>query len=352
MPAWKKLITVLLFSNLSLIFFLSMNIDKINERINSIKTSYPMYDELLTFFEKIVTKQYEFKPQISIGSFVPDIEESKAKKKIEECIPLLEDEEFEIDFSSTSQLFDALGEIAKSQNKHLRDEIQKIERTLKKQNLKSPTTVPKESRSMILRNGVGLQEELFHKVAHNNLDYIDKISNEFSLNKEVLTLLTLNSVKPSIELIAHRLKNLVNMESWSGISCPICGSPPAISFLRGEEGRRILSCSFCSTEWQGRRMICYHCGNSEYQTLRYFYTQEDDNSLPPVAEVAKLRSRNCQTSGEEEKYRIDVCDKCKHYLKTFDSRKFDGEIIPPVEDIATLHLDILAAGEGYKRIDD
>jgi formate dehydrogenase maturation protein FdhE len=31
-----------------------------------------------------------------------------------------------------------------------------------------------------------------------------------------------------------------------------------------------------------------------------------------------------------------------------DSRKFDGEIIPPVEDIATLHLDILAEREGYK----
>jgi len=313
-----------------------MEIGKIKERINSIKTSYPMYDELLTFFEKIVTKQYEFKQQIQIGSFVPDIEESKAKKKIEECIPLLEDEEFEIDFDSTSQLFDALGEIAKSQNKHLKDEIQKIERTFKKQNLKSPTTV-------------GLQEELFHKVAHNNLDYIDKISNEFSLNKEVLTLLTLNSVKPSIELIAHRLKNLVNMESWSGISCPICGSPPAISFLRGEEGRRILFCSFCSTEWQGKRMMCYHCGNSEYQTLRYFYTQEDDNPLTPVAEVSKLRSRSCKTSGKgEEKYRIDVCDKCNHYLKTLDSRKFNGEIFPSVEGIATLHLDILAEGEGYK----
>jgi formate dehydrogenase maturation protein FdhE len=31
-----------------------------------------------------------------------------------------------------------------------------------------------------------------------------------------------------------------------------------------------------------------------------------------------------------------------------DSRKFDGEIVPSIEYIATLHLDILAKGEGYK----
>ena len=284
-----------------------MNIDKIQERINTIRAAHPMYDEMLTFFGKIVAKQYKFKQQIQIEPSVSHLEEGKARKKIEEGIPILEDEEFEIDLSSTSQLFDALCEIAKSQNEKLKDEIQKIEKTVKegKLNLKSP-------------------EGLFQKVAHNEFDYIDEISNAFSLNKNVLSLLTLNSVKPSIELIAHRLQNLVDIESWSGISCPICGSPPAISELRGEGGRRILFCSFCSTEWQGKRMMCYHCGNTDHQTLRYFYTQE------------------------EEKYRIDVCDKCKHYLKTLDFRKFDEEIVPSVEDMATLHLDILAEKEGYR----
>jgi len=290
----------------------SMKIDKITERINSIRTAYPMYDELLTFFEKIVTKQYKFKQQISIESSI-NLEEGKAKRKIEEGIPILEYEEFEIDISSTSQLFDALCEIAKSQNERLKDEIQKIEKTVKKdkRNLKSSTSV-------------GFREGLFQKVAHNDFDYIDEISKIFSLNKDVLTLLTFNSVKPFMELTAHRLQSLVNIESWSGISCPICGSPPAISELRGEGGRRILFCFFCSTGWQGRRMMCYHCGNTDHQTLHYFYTQE------------------------EEKYRIDVCDKCKHYLKTLDSRKFDEEIVPSVEDMATLHLDILAEREGYQ----
>lgn len=212
--------------------------------------------------EKIVTKQDEFKQQFQIESSFPDVEESKAKKKIEAGIPLLEDEELKLDFPPTSELFDALCEIAKSQNDKLRNEVQKIERTVKENNVDL-----KSLKSFVSR------EELFRKVAHNELDYIDKISNEFSLNK---TVLTFNSVKPSMELIAHRLQNLVDIESWSGISCPICGAPPAISELRGEEGRRILFCSFCSTEWQGKRMMCYHCGDTDHQTLRYFYTQGED----------------------------------------------------------------------------
>ena len=52
---------------------------------------------------------------------------------------------------------------------------------------------------------------------------------------------------------------------------------------------------------------------------------------------------------EEKGYRIDVCDKCKKYIKTVDSREITREVILPVEDIATLHLDIIAEEEGYKR---
>lgn len=289
-----------------------MKIDTIKDRINSIRIAHPMYDELLTFFGKIVTKQYEFKQQMQMETSILDIEAGRAQKKIEAGIPIFEDEEFDIDIASTWQLFDALCDIATSQNELLRDEIERIDKTVRKGlNLESPAFV-------------GLREELFQQVAHNGLDYINEISNAFSLNKDILTLLTINSVKPSIELTAHWLQHLVNIESWSGIRCPMCGSSPAISCLRGEEGRRVLFCSFCSTEWQGIRMMCYHCENTDYQTLRYFYTQE------------------------EEKYRIDVCDQCKHYLKTLEERKFDEEIVPSVEHIATLHLDILAAKEGYR----
>ena len=51
----------------------------------------------------------------------------------------------------------------------------------------------------------------------------------------------------------------------------------------------------------------------------------------------------------DDSYRIDVCEKCKKYIKTVDSSAVSHEVVPAVEDIATLHLDIIAEEEGYKR---
>ena len=71
--------------------------------------------------------------------------------------------------------------------------------------------------------------------------------------------------------------------------------------------------------------MCPFCENTDHRTLRYFYTEK------------------------EKAYRIDICDKCNRYIKTVDSRQLADEIFLLVEDIGTLHLDILAANKGFKR---
>jgi FdhE protein len=73
------------------------------------------------------------------------------------------------------------------------------------------------------------------------------------------------------------------------------------------------------------RLICAFCGNTDQESLRYLYSES------------------------EKGYRIDVCGKCKKYLKTVDSREISHEIVPVVEDIATLHLDMVAEEEGYEK---
>jgi len=49
----------------------------------------------------------------------------------------------------------------------------------------------------------------------------------------------------------------------------------------------------------------------------------------------------------EERYRVDVCNVCKRYVKMVDSTASTEVANLDVEDIATLHLDMLAAEEGY-----
>ncbi|MCX7634967.1 MAG: formate dehydrogenase accessory protein FdhE, partial [Syntrophales bacterium] len=111
---------------------------------------------------------------------------------------------------------------------------------------------------------------------------------------------------------------------WSEGYCPICGKEPKIGEIKEEEGRRFLFCNQCGIEWPYQRIKCPFCGNEEQQSLAYF-TVEDD-----------------------ERYRVDVCNECKRYIKIIDFRKNDIEADLDVEDITTIHLDILANEEGYE----
>ncbi|MBW2642910.1 MAG: formate dehydrogenase accessory protein FdhE [Deltaproteobacteria bacterium] len=72
------------------------------------------------------------------------------------------------------------------------------------------------------------------------------------------------------------------------------------------------------------RLSCSVCDNKEQKFLKYFYGEG------------------------EESYRIDLCDKCHHYIKTIDVRDLE-ESDPSLEDLATLHLDVVAAQKGYER---
>jgi FdhE protein len=52
--------------------------------------------------------------------------------------------------------------------------------------------------------------------------------------------------------------------------------------------------------------------------------------------LSYLRAEN------EEGLRVDLCGRCGNYLKTIDLRELPGPIIVPLDDVATLHLDIIA----------
>ncbi len=111
--------------------------------------------------------------------------------------------------------------------------------------------------------------------------------------------------------------------SWHHGYCPICGGLPSIAELHGKEGEKILHCGLCRNSWAFRRLTCVHCGNSDQKTLAYF------------------------TAEGEVGYRVDICHGCDGYIKVVDSRERGEELILEVEDIATLHLDLLAAKEGF-----
>lgn len=113
-------------------------------------------------------------------------------------------------------------------------------------------------------------------------------------------------------------------EGWKEGYCPVCGSRAGMDELSGEEGRRHLSCSACYFRWPYPRIRCPYCGNDDPDTVSYF------------------------TAGEGP-VRVGVCRKCSRYIKTRDARLGDASVPMEAEDLATLHLDLLAGREGFER---
>ena len=96
-----------------------------------------------------------------------------------------------------------------------------------------------------------------------------------------------------------------------------------MSKLEEEIGKRWLFCPFCHTEWLFKRLACPFCENDNQESLRYFFVEND------------------------EAHRVDVCDSCKRYIKTIDSRQMSSGINLFVENLSTLALDIVAQKEGF-----
>ncbi len=107
--------------------------------------------------------------------------------------------------------------------------------------------------------------------------------------------------------------------------CPLCSSLPYITFLRGKEGQRFGVCSFCGFEHRIRRISCPYCDESDTSKLKLFRVAE----YPGVT--------------------VGVCETCSMYVKTLDYRELDQGLLPALDDMATVALDVLAQGQGYKR---
>jgi FdhE protein len=122
---------------------------------------------------------------------------------------------------------------------------------------------------------------------------------------------------------AEVIREQVDLSLWEKGVCPVCGQKPSMAMLRSDDGARLLECGLCHTRWQFYRLVCHECGNRDHNSLGFFYIPEKENR------------------------RVYVCNRCKSYLKTTVLKGLGREIIPDLENIATLYLDFLAQGEGY-----
>lgn len=132
-------------------------------------------------------------------------------------------------------------------------------------------------------------------------------------------------LKTALELAASNI-DPARFCGWKEAICPLCGSRPGIASFEGEEGKRHLYCSTCSTRWEFSRLRCPYCGCEDREKLSYFLVDTD-------------------------RVRVDTCKGCSRAIKTVDRRKggVESRMPPDILDVVTMHLDLLASREGFER---
>jgi len=154
-------------------------------------------------------------------------------------------------------------------------------------------------------------------------DVVDQAAVALSVQAPLLAFVLEIPVKTALERVSSSLPP-DRFDGWKEGYCPVCGSRAGMAELSGEEGKRFLSCSVCFFRWPYPRIRCPYCGNADPETLSYF------------------------TAGDGPT-RVGVCRKCSRYIKTRDARLGNADVPLEVEDLATLHLDLLAGKEGFER---
>lgn len=276
--------------------------DRIRAAVAAVRADRPAYEELLDFYEKLFLAQEAAKARMEPEPIQVSTELLAVKRNEE--MPLINRTDFAIDTEASESLLKEICQIAMDANKLLSEAGTRVADALDQGTLESST--------------------LFSRFLNEDETYLAEKAKELDIDRKVLALLVYSSIRPSLSLSAEQLGAYLDKNAlWKRGYCPICGSPPSLSLLR-DEGKRSLICSFCGHDWHARRIYCPFCDNRDQKTLHYFFSEE------------------------EEEYRVDVCDLCKKYLKTVDYRKTNRLVYHLLEQISTLHLDVLAQEQGLE----
>jgi len=259
----------------------------------------PMYSEALSVYRDIVIFLNEIEPEVKYVMKDDVISEIKVK----EGFPLFSREDLPLDLKAASSLFMRLLE-------HLSSKKRKDKEALEKALSKA------QDHHDWLTN-------LIAAFLSRDEERVSSIAKEVDLEPMVLKFLTHIALKPSLNKLKTSAGKKINKNAWNYGYCPLCGSYPDMAYL-GDQGKRFLHCELCGYEWHYPRLQCPFCKNDQPKKLGYFVSEE------------------------EEGFRVDFCKKCRRYIKTLDMRVIEQPAPLELENLITLHLDMLAHEQGFK----
>ena len=269
------------------------------QNIQTHKNNNPHYTELLEILEEILILREEHRHRMKREIF--PVGEKLIAAKMAGGLPLVDFSSVAYDLTESKDYFLTLLEIAEKRSP---GETGEMARKIREGEISFNDLIYESFNPLPVEENAAADEE-----EENSYDLVELFLEE--------------SLRPALEKVVQTYGDVVRKSEWTEGYCPICGREPKIGEIRDDEGTRYLYCNQCGFEWDYRRIKCPFCGNEEQQTLAYFTIEEDS------------------------RYRVDVCNECKRYIKIVDFRNTKEKANMDVEDIATLHLDMLANDEGY-----
>jgi FdhE protein len=280
---------------------LPLTIDQIHKAARQLAQLRPSYAAMLDFYEAVFTAQEKTKADIDLEPIHLSLETLASRGP--EGMALVTVADFRIDAAASERLLKTLCELIITHATQIKTSAAAV--------------------SDALSSGTLRTQDLFAGLLQSKDRLLQDTAAAIGAESKALAFLAYHSAQPSLELCAVQLATYLDSEAvWRKGHCPVCGSHPGLAVL-GAEGRRSLYCPFCRHQWRAPRIFCANCENTRTGELHYFFSE-----------------------GEKD-LRVDVCDRCRHYIKSIDQRAVARPVYLPLEQIASLHLDIIAADKGY-----
>jgi FdhE protein len=271
-------------------------IRKINKAASAIEKEKPFIKDLIRFYKKIFSLQYETEP---------DIKKDYSFLKEKKGLPVIERRDFDVDFNLSEALFKEICDICAG-------------------NAMNPDPSARSIKASLDVSDLSF-ESMVKEFLGEDSPTPQYSKSEGGFNPHLYDFILYNSIKPSIvksaELISGYLKATGSMENGR---CPVCKGAPALSLISAKTVSRSLVCGFCWHEYKAKKSVCPFCKNDDHKTLGHI------------------------SLDTEKGIRADYCNKCKKYIKTINLKEYRKDIYIPLELISSMPFDMKMNQEGFK----
>lgn len=280
-----------------------------DRRWQKLGRDHPELADTIAFGRGLVARYIDELPAAGRVALTPEA----TREKLATGVPLLEDEDLDLDLPGIRAFLLSLCRWAEEMDRlgELADGARRVQRGI-------------ESGALVI-------DDLIGAALAGDQETLEGTAGRLEVPPELLQTLTGFTISAALMETARSFAPIVEgaWVEWVQGICPVCGGPPLFGELQGSEGKRVLRCAACGAGWRFPRTRCPHCDNQDAKTLHYLAVEE-----------------------EAEKYRVDLCDRCRGFVKSATSFAPTPAELLTIEDAAMLHLDATAREWGYTATPD